>query len=283
MRPALLCCLVMGVNAIADTAPAVINRPVVNMYAKPAADAPVVSQAIFGINVQILEEQDSWLKIRTPDDYSGWIETAAAVKRDVYATSGTVATVRNLFGSLYAESSITRQQPVHTLPFEARLEVIAEPELEERRWIQVRLPDKREAWIQRGDVSLDSRQMSREEMLTFSKRFMGLPYLWGGVSTYGYDCSGFTQMLYRQTGRSMPRDAQPQHDWSGVETVSQEELKPGDLLYFGSSDKKITHTGVFLGDGEFIHATAYLRPVVQISSLSDEHWTKLLVGIRRVK
>ena len=261
----------------------VINRPVANMFAKPSADSAVVSQAIFGANVQVVEDQSPWLKIRTPDDYTGWIETAATLKRDVYASGVPVATVKNLFASVYREISITKRQPLWTLPFEARLEVIAEPEAEERRWIQVRLPDLREAWVQRGDVSLDTKRLSREEMIAFSKRFSGLPYLWGGVSSFGYDCSGFTQMLYRQTGLTMPRDAQPQHDWIGVEPINKEDLQPGDLLYFGSSNKKITHTGMYIGAGEFIHATAHLTPVIQVSELSDERWTKLLVGARRVK
>ena len=66
-----------------------------------------------------------------------------------------VATVGSLFGSVYRETSITKRQPLFTLPFEARLEVVEEPEAEERRWIKVRLPDMREAWIQRGDITLD--------------------------------------------------------------------------------------------------------------------------------
>lgn len=283
MQSAVLFCLAMAFSAFAETSPAVISRPVVNMFSKPSADANVVSQAIFGTNVQVLEDQPQWLKIRTPDDYTGWIEAGGALKRDVYAVSGIVASVNSLFGSLYRETSITKHQPIFTLPFEARMEVVAEPETEERRWIKVRLPDMREAWIQRGDVSLNPNQIAREDMLAISKRFTGLPYLWGGTSTYGYDCSGFTQMLYRQTGVVLPRDAQPQAEWSGVKAVGQDELQPGDLLFFGLSDEKITHTGMYLGNGEFIHATAHDHPAIQVSKLADPHWAKLLVATRRVK
>jgi gamma-D-glutamyl-L-lysine dipeptidyl-peptidase len=283
MRSAVLLCAAMALSAFAETSPAVINRPVVNMFSKPSADASVVSQAIFGTNVQVLEDQPQWLKIRTPDDYTGWIEAGGAVKRDVYAVVGSVASVNNLFGSLYRETSITKHPPIFTLPFEARMEVLAEPEAEERRWIKVRLPDMREAWIQRGDVSLNAKQITREEMLAISKRFAGLPYFWGGTSTYGYDCSGFTQMLYRQTGVTLPRDAMPQAEWSGVKAIAQDELQPGDLLFFGESEEKITHTGMYIGNGEFIHATAHDRPVIQVSKLADPHWTKLLVATRRVK
>jgi SH3-like domain-containing protein len=283
MRCAAFLLLAMGCNGIAETTPAVINRPVINMFSKPTTDADVISQSIFGTNVQIVEEQPSWLKIRTPDDYTGWIEASGAVKRDVYAVSGVVATVGNLFGSVYREASIIKHQPLMTLPFEGRLEVIEQTEAEEGRWLKVRLPDMREAWIQRGDTLLDAKPITREEMLAISKRFAGLPYLWGGSSTFGYDCSGFTQMLYRQTGLTMPRDAQPQAEWPGVKPVAQDELAPGDLLFFGSSEKRITHTGMYIGNDEFIHATARTHPMIQVSKLSDPHWTKLLVATRRVK
>lgn len=275
--------LSMPFSVFAETMPAVVNRPVINMFSQPDTEANVVSQAIFGTNILVLEEQPAWMKIRTPDDYTGWIEAAGAVKRDVYAVASPVAKVTNLFGSVYKDASITKRQPLLTLPFESRLEVIDQPETDDRRWLKVRLPDMREAWVQRGDIIVDPKDITRDEMLTYVGRFSGIPYLWGGASSYGYDCSGFTQMLFRQTGVTMPRDAQPQAEWSGVKPVTIEELAAGDLLFFGPSDKKITHTGLYLGNDQFIHATAFLRPVIQISKLSDPHWTKLLVAMRRVK
>jgi gamma-D-glutamyl-L-lysine dipeptidyl-peptidase len=120
-------------------------------------------------------------------------------------------------------------------------------------------------------------------MLALSRKFLGLPYTWGGTSSYGYDCSGFVQMLERRRGILMPRDAQPQADWSGVEPVDRKNLEPGDLLYFGSSAKHITHTGMYLGEGKFINATTHLTPMVRIDDLNEEYWTRLLVAARRVK
>jgi len=88
-------------------------------------------------------------------------------------------------------------------------------------------------------------------------------------------------MLVRQGGVEMPRDAQPQANWTRNQPVERAALQPGDLLYFGSSDKKITHTGFYLGHGAFIHATTNTHPVLQISRLDDEPWTKLFVAARR--
>jgi cell wall-associated NlpC family hydrolase len=147
----------------------------------------------------------------------------------------------------------------------------------------VLLVDRRTAWIQRGDVGFDDAPLSVDALAGFSKRFLGLPYLWGGTSTFGFDCSGFVQMLYRRMGVMLPRDAQPQADWKGLAPVRRADLRPGDLLYFGQSPSKITHTGMYIGGGEFIDATAHEHPCVQIDRLADAYWTKLLVAARRLK
>ena len=193
-----------------------------------------------------------------------------------------MAQVESLFANLYREPDATRHEPVLTVPFESRLEVVAEPTGQER-WLEVRLPDDRGGWVQAGDIAFDAKPMSIPEMNEFSKRFLGLPYTWGGTSSFGYDCSGFAQMLCRRRGILMPRDAQPQADWSGATPVERQDLKPGDLLYFGGSAKKITHTGVYLGDGKFIDATTWQTPMVRIDDLNDDHWSRLLVAMRRVK
>jgi cell wall-associated NlpC family hydrolase len=261
---------------------AVVQQPVANMYSKPSEDADVVSQAIFGANVSVLEQKDGWAHIRTADEYLGWTPLKALVVGPAYASQGKVAEVQSLFAHIYREASVTKHAPIITVPFESKLQVIGDTS-PDGRWVQVRLPDDRSGWIQAGDVSLGPKKLSIPEMLEFSKRFLGLPYTWGGTSSYGYDCSGFSQMLGRQRGLSMPRDAQPQADWSGVVAVDRKDLKPGDLLYFGNSDKKITHTGIYLGDGKFINATTWQTPMVRIDDLNDPHWTGLLVACRRVK
>jgi hypothetical protein len=261
---------------------AVVLQPVANMYSRPSTDADVVSQAIFGANVGILEQKEGWAHIRTADDYLGWTPLSALLPGKPYADGGRVAEVQSLFAHIYRESSVTKHAPLLTVPFESRLEVAGEP-TDGARWFQVRLPDGRAGWVQAGDVSLDLKPLTIAETLEFSKRFLGLPYTWGGTSSYGYDCSGFSQMLARRRGVLMPRDAQPQAEWSGVTSVDRQNLLPGDLLYFGASEKKITHTGIYLGDGKFINATTHLTPMVRIDDLNDAYWTKLLVAARRLK
>jgi gamma-D-glutamyl-L-lysine dipeptidyl-peptidase len=261
---------------------AVVLRPVANMYSKPTEDADVVSQAIYGANVTLLEQKDGWAHIRTADDYSGWTPLSQLRPGDAYAANDNAAEVVSLFAHIYREASVTKHAPLLTVPFETRLEAVSKPGPDDR-WLQVRLPDDRSGWIQTGDIAFHVKPLTIPEMLTLAKRFIGAPYTWGGTSSFGYDCSGFAQMLERRRGVGMPRDAQPQADWSGVVPVKREDLQPGDLLYFGSSDKHITHTGVYIGDGKFIDATTFETPMVHLDDLTDPHWSKILVAMRRVK
>ena len=283
-------CLSLAALAAAPPKRAVITRPVADMLSKPSHDADVVSQAICSTTVDLLAKRGGWVQLRTPDDYTGWVEKKAlrALRGKSYPATQKVAQIESLRAHIYRDPSVTKHAPLATIPFEARLEVVREGTGDEKpgddeRWIEVRLPGGAAGWVQRGDVSLDVKTLEIPELVELSRRFLGLPYTWGGSSALGYDCSGFTQMLCRRGGVNIPRDAQPQADWSGMTKVERTGLQPGDLLYFGASADKITHTGFYLGGGQFIHATTNTHPVIQISRLDDAPWTELLVACRRWK
>lgn len=276
----------LAVLAVAVLAQGIVIEPVANMYSKPTRETDVVSQAIYGTAVGVIEQQAGWAKVRTPDDYTGWMPEASLRKlgagEQPYAAAGRVAMVESTFANLYREPDVTTYAPALTVPFETRLAVVEEPK-DNPRWMRIALVDGRPAWVQRGDVTLDAAPISVDAAIALGKRFLGLPYLWGGTSTFGYDCSGFVQMLYRRMGVVLPRDAKPQADWSGLVPVPRSDLRSGDLLYFGASERKITHTGMYIGGGEFINATTHEHPAVRIDKLDEPDWTKLLVAARRLK
>jgi len=284
--------IVLALSAFAKNGLHVVVVPVANMYSKPSEKTDVVSQAIYGSNVHLIEARGEWSRVETPDRYRGWTPSRylrIVLSGNGYAVAGPTVQVESLFANIYAEPDVTKHKAVITVPFEVKLEVVPEDakakaaQPKHEGWFHVRLPGMTNAWIQAGDVATDSRPLSIALSIELAKRFVGLPYLWGGTSSFGFDCSGFTQMLVRARGLEMPRDADKQAAWSGVTRVERKDLQPGDLLFFGSSEKEINHTGMYLGDGRFIQAATNDRPVIQISRLDDQPWTRLLVACRRVK
>jgi cell wall-associated NlpC family hydrolase len=280
-------CLTAGLAAADGVREAVVLRTVENMYSGPKADDDVVSQATLGQIVRVLERGDGFLKIETPDGYQGWIPAAALVEypdasTPRYASRGALAEVTSLVANLYRETSVTSARPKTQATLGTQLELL--PDAAEEGWRVVRLPDGESAYIQQGDIRLTDAAVKRPrgsgpELVATARRFLGLPYLWGGMTPLGVDCSGFVSRVYLVHGVVLPRDADLQFEDKEARVIEKKALKPGDLLFFGK--KKVTHVGMYIGGGRFIHATTHKTPVVQESALSEPYWTGLFLGARR--
>jgi cell wall-associated NlpC family hydrolase len=266
---------------------AVALRTVENMYSGPKADTDVVSQATLGQVVAVLERGDGFVRIETPDRYRGWIASAALLEYPDastarYASRGAVAEVTSLIANVYRESSVTSARPKTQATLGGRLELL--PDRAPEGWRVVRLPDGDSGYVQDGDIRIADaaekpRRGSGADLVATARRFLGLPYLWGGMTPLGVDCSGFVSRVYQLHGVVLPRDADLQFEHQEARGVEKKALRPGDLLFFGQ--KKATHVGMYAGGGRFIHATTHRTPVVQESALSEPHWTGLYLGARR--
>lgn len=244
-----------------------IIYPTVFMREAPSFRSEVASQARFSEKISILEQKSHWFLIMSPDGYQGWIPKASFIQRDsIYPTS---AKTSRLAANLYRKMDV-KEGPFLILPYHSELHIIETPH---PRWAKVALPDGRKGFIQTGDLTPEPKLSHKKDLATLSLRFLGLPYTWGGRSSFGYDCSGFTQMLYRQIGCQLPRNSYQQVLDPHFREVSIQELEPGDLIFFGSSAQQIVHVGMYLGDGAFIHATTReCQPWIRISKLSDPEW-----------
>ncbi len=268
---------------------AVVINTAENMFRKSNTDTDVVSQALLGTNVKVLAAEknaagEDWFQIETPDTYTGWVIGSSLrflkAGDKPYASRGKVFVVMGLLANTYREPDVTDHMPVKVAPISSVLEISAD---KDERWLEVLLPCGTKAWIQKGDGEVHDGpwtwpRRTPEEMVALSKRFLGLPYLWGGTSPLGFDCSGFVQLVYRMGGIPILRDADIQMEKSGLLPVAPGDERTGDLVFFG---KTIGHVGMMINREEFINATVHEKPVVQISRLKDAYWQKIYQGARR--
>lgn len=227
-----------------------VGKPVVDMYSSPTKNTDVVSQIIYGQQLKIIKRNSGFYQIESEDGYQGWVEKKNIFKHKEIKDS--VFTVKNFFAKVYSVKGTASYPPILTLPYGSMVKVL---DTTPKRWIPIQLVDGRKALIQREDLSFSNKLLSLKQMTALSKRFLGLPFKWGGRSTYGYDCSGFVQMLYKHIGIIIPRDTHMQAKSPLLVPVKKEDLQPGDIVFFGKT--KIDHSGVYLGDNKFIHCTVY--------------------------
>ena len=262
---------VEGVDVLLDeeTPWALVNRTVTDLRREPRSLAERLSQALLGDPVRILRNEGEWSQVRMErDGYLGWMHTISLYRctQKEAATYRSACADRVRVGLLaaYLGASPSTGQEAGRLPFG----VLAQVTAQSKTTCQVRLPDGRAWWVESsGLLPLDSwpcpDQVGIACTLDLMKQFSGVPYLWGGRSPYGFDCSGFTATFWDFMGVSLPRDADQQSQVGEPVTGS---LQPGDLLFFGNLVEEkpdnrqvdryssISHVAVSLGGDEIIHA-----------------------------
>jgi cell wall-associated NlpC family hydrolase len=117
-----------------------------------------------------------------------------------------------------------------------------------------------------------ARQLTRSAL-----RFLGTPYVFGGTSTSGFDCSAYVQHVFAMVGISLPRTADAQYD-AGHKAVGGP--RPGDLVFFETYTEGVSHVGIYLGHGEFVHASS--SHGVMVSKLSESYWASRYLGAKRL-
>ncbi|MGD1009719.1 MAG: SH3 domain-containing C40 family peptidase [Candidatus Aminicenantales bacterium] len=273
---------------------AVVINPAEDMHSRSTSTSDVVSQALLGTNVIVLATEKNsdgevWYDVETPDTYKGWIfgPSLRVLKPGdkSYASQGRIFEVTDLLANIYREPDTTKHKPVKVAPISSVLEIVRE---KDERWAEIVLPCGTKAWIQKGDGAFHEGPMvwprrTPEEMVALSERFIGLPYLWGGTSPFGLDCSGFVQLIYKMSGIPILRDADIQFKGSGLLAVMAGDETAGDLVFFGSAKNKIGHVGMMINREQFISATVHEKPVVQVSNLKDAYWQRIYQGARRAK
>ena len=244
---------------------AVIQISVANLRSRPSHSSELVTQVTLGTPVKVLKKRGSWYYIQAPDGYLAWVDYGGVTPITQADLESWRATEKVIYLQPYGfsyEQANSDAPVVSDLVAGGVLELLGE----EGNFFKVRYPNDREAFIekaysQRYKDWVDNLNPSEESLIATSMTMKGVPYLWGGTSTKGMDCSGFTKTVFFLNGMVLPRDASQQIQ-AGVEVDSEknfENLQPGDLLYFGrkataDSPERIIHVGMWIGDNKFIHA-----------------------------
>jgi cell wall-associated NlpC family hydrolase len=259
-----------------------VCRNVVTMRAAADPEAEVVSQAIWGERVAILERNGPWARLRTPDAYEGWAPHDALVEAEA---EGAPAMVTSLLEPAL-EAPRAGSEQLTLLPLGARVDAIGHDRHGEYRAIHY--PHRGIAFVRASalcDVTPDGIRFHRSAAIHCAERLIGVPYLWGGRTPFGLDCSGFTQLVFAVNGVSLPRDAYQQAVWPGFDPITVASVTPGDLVFFaGDADPQgrgITHVGMALESPAFLHSAGG-RGVV-VSSLLDEPYGRQIRHAARIR
>ena len=243
--------------ALGDEVFGIVNVSVTPMREEPRHSSQMVDQAIMGNVVRLLKYDNGWYLAQTHYDYVGWIN-----KSGLFVTneSGRNSWQEKADKSFTGLQNLIRSEPDNnSLPISDIVlnnVVISEPY--DNDWSLIHLPDGRKGYLKSKSLryfnTKSQNNIHSGDIISDAKRMMGTPYLWGGNSTKGNYCSGFTQTVFKANNIQIPRDARqqaligtpilPSQDWSNI--------LPGDLLFFGRKDK-VTHVGISLGQKDFIH------------------------------
>lgn len=126
--------------------------------------------------------------------------------------------------------------------------------------------------------TVESNSTKGTEIIKNAQKYMGVPYVWGGDTPTGWDCSGYTQYVMKESGITIPRTAAEQYATGNA--INKNDLKIGDLVFFTTYKAGASHVGFYMGDGKFIHASSVAKQVT-INSLSEDYYTQHYIGARR--
>lgn len=226
------------------------SEAAVPIRSNPSESSEMVSQLLFGDIVQGFEYQGNWLKIQNLEDgYEGWVtkymlseiseEELFSIKAWQYIHS--------------PESSVELEDgTIMRLPLGARLPIFQQDEGEHGKIFHI----GNKKWQQRNNGLFPI--LPPDLLAVTAKKFLNIPYLWGGKGGYGIDCSGFVQTVYRMHGISIARDASKQV-LEGNE-ITFEEIRVGDLAFFSKiGETKVSHVGIMLSKDEIIHSSGKVR------------------------
>ncbi len=211
---------------------------------EPSDRSEIVSQVLFGEHFMVLEQEKQWTKIKLQfDEYEGWIDTKQyqPISENAYHQLSTDTIILNSDLVEYVSAPNNLLMPI---PLGSSLSFLHHSD------------------INKDNFDFEGMKISgikpKSNLINTAFMYMNAPYLWGGKTPFGIDCSGFTQMVYKLNGYKLLRDASQQAT-QGEALSFIEESEPGDLAFFDNEEGRIIHVGIIMDDNYIIHASGKVR------------------------
>ena len=272
-------------SSSAGTAGTVKCSSSVNLRSAANTSSSILAELKNGTAVTVVSTANGWCKVtcsgKTGYIKQDYVSTTGSVSNNTSASTGTAAVVKCSSTVNFRSSASTSSTVLGELKNGTAVTVLSTS----NGWSKVSYAGKT------GYISADylvtassgtaispsntaasvSISAKRQSVLNYAAQFLGVPYVYGGSTPSGFDCSGFTSYVFKNTVGSIPRVAQAQYD--ATTRVSRDDLLPGDLVFFGSSTSSISHVGIYVGSNQFIHAPS-TGDVVKYSSLTGSYATR---------
>lgn len=224
----------------------ICNLSIVSLYLEPLHTSEMINQLVFGEHFQVIEKNKNWSKIKLAfDNYEGFIDNKQyeEISEELYTQ---LSKEKKHFVGELIDFITDDKNSLTTVPLGAHLPLFANNSF----------TINNSSFIYEGKVN--SGTLPKNAIIQTAFLFLNVPYLWGGKTPFGIDCSGFTQTVYKLCGYNLPRDAKQQVNKG--ETLSFiEESEPGDLAFFDDEDGNIIHVGIVMNDYNIIHAYGKVR------------------------
>ena len=253
-------------NTPIDTHWGIISLCCAHLRAEERHGSEMVTQAIMGTPVKIIERGEEWYHITTPEGYEAWVHPQSIALKSDDEMQQWRKTPRYVYTQVqgYAYEKPHRNallMPMSDLVLGAIVESTGK---KIRGYVEIKTPDGRIGYVHSNEVAeLEKWVQQQPDMQRLEKEarmMMGTTYLWGGLSPKGADCSGYTKLLYFSQGIILLRDASQQATTGEIiDHSNYSNLQRGDLLFFANDKGRINHVAIYLDEGLYIHSSGYVK------------------------